>query len=499
MRILGIERPWSSSHTIEIALIGLGIVIAGLIGLAGPRGRPELLGLLPVLVGALLVLSKPVLGMLLVTAGIPLQNLVVFGGEWTGLMFLGAFVAGAWLLGKLVRRDSWQPLVSTTLFKATISLLLLALASTLWAEYPFEAFSGLLQLVRLLVWGLLVMDLASSWDRIDWLAKLLTLGAVVASILTIQQFFVGGLRRAGEEIAGGPNGTAAILVTILPFAFYLIRSQGSRLWRLFGSLCVILASLAVLVTFSRSSYLLLPLAVLAHYWEAIRGRGGRGWLILMVGVAVIVAMTVIPLDLIRERAQTILPYVRSTLVGSDETSEVSPRGYAWRAGLALFQDHPILGAGYANYRFLVKRYGFVVPSYAYPYGLGPAGSPHSSYVGIMAELGVIGLALWIGVLGIALRNLAVSWSTLARTKPSTQFLLVQAVTYSFLLEIAYGWAIIIHQEKLCWLLLGLSVVIRRLADRPEWAPVPVDDHFSEQRGHLLRKTHRLRRRGVEQL
>ena len=166
-----------------------------------------------------------------------------------------------------------------------------------------------------------------------------------------------------------------------------------------------------------------------------------------------------------------MPYLQSSVAESD-TGFLSSRGYHARVGLAIFQDHPLLGAGYENFgQLFLHDYQFRVPG-AERIWSSPR-SPHSSYVGFLANLGLLGLTLWLAIVAIALRNVAIVQSILARTRPSRESLFVQALTYSLILQIAYGLSANVHNEKLVWLLLGLSVAVRYLADERTQLRLPV--------------------------
>ena len=474
LRKLDLSSTWPHRR-LEIVLVGLGIVVASLLGPAVRSRGAEVLGWLAIPFAGLLLLIQPVLGMLLVVMTIPVENVVMYGGEVTATRILGMVVFGLWLSRKLVFRESWQPILSTRFFKATILLLAFAFASILWARYPADVYSSLFQLFRLLLLSLSVIDLVDSWDRADWLVKVLVIAGMVAAMLAIHQYVVGDLRgfwgRAGDDIAGGVNNTAAILVTIVPFAFYLLRAQEGRLWRLLGLAYLSVVSAAVALTFSRWASIVLPLVLLAEYRETIKRRTGRGWLILLTGLAVIAAVAVIPQDVLLKRAQTIWPYLQSTISGSDYEETFSSHGLFFRVGVVIFLDHPLLGIGYNNYYRRFFEYQFHVSSIDRVL-LGQR-SPHGSYIGFLADLGVLGLALWLGILSLAWRNLTAARSILARKKASPQFLLVQAVIYSFLVQIGYGWLANHHKEKLLWVLLALSVAIRHLTDQSERPHLPV--------------------------
>lgn len=469
--MLDLRSTWARRKPIETVLVSLALVIAALLGSAVTSRGAEVFSWLALPFGALLVLARPVLGMLSVAATLPLEDMAMFAQGVTFTRALGMGVFGAWLSYKLMRRESWQPILTSSLFKVTICLLALILASTLWSWHTRTTLVGLFSVFNLFLWSLLVADLASSWHRIVWLVKVLMIAGVVLAILVIQQYFVGGARRAGEGLVGGINATAYVMVIILPFAFYLIRAHESGLWRLIGFAYVPVALVGVAVTFSRASYVILALAILIEYRETIGGRSSRSWLLLLSGLAVIAILLASP-DLILERAETIGPYLQSAISGEiyDE-GLMAGRGFVYRIGFAIFRDHPLLGVGYGNFERASAVYKYYVPGF-FPYGSIPS---HSSYLSFLAELGLPGLLLWIVMLGIALRNLIIAWATLSRTKPSMQVSLVQAVTYSFLLQLGYGFARPNHREKTLWLVLGLSVALRRLAEQSQELQNPADD------------------------
>lgn len=460
----GVEQP---------VVVGLAIVGAGLLGLAVPSYGMIVLGALFLAAMALVLLTKPTLGLFILTATLPLESVGRLGPGLTTTKILGVIVFGMWLLYKLLHRESWQPVVSTNLFKASIALLSLGLLSLVWATYPSSSYRGLLQLVQLLLWSALIMDLADSWDRVLWLVRILMMAALTAVILVLAQYFVGEVNRAGAGITGGINKTSALIVTVIPFAFYFIRAQGSRLWRSVGLLYLLLTPVAVLVTFARQSYLLMPLAVLTQYWETIKGRTGRNALFMLTALILVVAAVLVSqnavVDQVQRRIETIVPYVNSWITGEKamfygRKYKSSGRGLHWRVGFTIFQDYPLLGAGYGNYGQHFLAYQYQVPGF--DRYIDHARSPHSSYVGILADLGILGLVLWLVVLGVGVWNLKVAWST-AKTKCPQYFWLVQAVTYSTVLQILYGFAHNIHTQKLFWLLMALTVVIRRLAKQTD--------------------------------
>lgn len=455
----------------EIALVGLGLVAAALLGPALYYFGAEVFGWLALPFAGVLLLVRPVLGMLLVAGTLPIENLGMFGNV-TATRLLGIAVFAVWLTRKFGRRESWQAVTSTPFLVMTALLVGFAFLSSIWATYPADVYGAAAQLARMVLWSLLIIDLVTSWDRAVWLARALVVGGILTSVFVVQQYSVilqqstemgetiGG-NRAGQGIAGGLNYTAAVLTTILPLAFFLMRDREQKLWRGVAMLYIPLGVGAVALTQSRLSYAVLALVMVAEYWESIRLSGGLSWTVLALGLGALLAILLAPQNLILERFEVL----RRDLYGE--------RIYLYRLAAMIYWDHPILGAGYDNFPRLFAEYQYLVPGGSASWS-GLRG-PHSSYAGFLADLGPVGLGLWLGLLGIAWRYLRRAWSALTAAGSLRIASLVKAVTYSLLAQFAYGWGSVVHRDKLVWLLLGLSVAIGHLAAKPslqasgEWA------------------------------
>ncbi len=136
---------------------------------------------------------------------------------------------------------------------------------------------------------------------------------------------------------------------------------------------------------------------------------------------------------------------------------MSARGYHLLVGLEIFADHPVLGVGYGNYGdYFLHDYQFEVEGMSKLWG--SRRSPHSSNIGILADLGLVGLALWLFLLGVGLYAVFRAWRTMrGRGYGSDGFFLVQAV--------AYPWYLPSLEQKLFWIVLSLTVVTHGLAMR----------------------------------
>ncbi len=443
-------------------------VAAGCAGVGGilllMEGPVALLYPLAVIVG-IVVLVEPMVGVFLLTLTLPVENLLMTEGGSTATKLLGMLLFGSWVVNKIVRRESWEALANARLIRAAVPFAAWATASVYWARHPNVALGAIPLLLQLLALAMIYLDLIRSWSRADLVAKALVIGGLIAAAMTIDQFYSLGVRRAGDDIAGGINGTAIMLMTLIPFGFYLLRAQDRLLWQILGLAMVGSAVVSILLTFSRMNIILLVPLLLAMAYHTWRGRRGARLLLAVVALVGFASLVVIDWDRVIERTQTIMPYVAMTLGTGDESAPLSGRGYHLRVGVEMAQDNPVAGVGYHNYgRLFLQEYQHEVSGRSGLY-YNPR-SPHSSYIAIAAELGLVGLLIWAAVLLSVIANLVAAWKA-TRDSPDVEgHVFVQALAYSTALYIvAYSWYTPVHDLKIFWILMGLSVAARTLAQR----------------------------------
>jgi O-antigen ligase len=248
---------------------------------------------------------------------------------------------------------------------------------------------------------------------------------------------------------------------------------------LVGLAYVILAVPAVSVTFSRMNYLLLPVVLLALIWQTIRGPRGRVWTIGIIGGAALVAVALVPQDQVAKRASSIPTYLAGTIASSSAADRVtSTRGFHLRVALAIFQDHPVLGVGYNHFGYhFLHTYQNRVPGRDRQWASWR--SAHSSHFGILADLGLVGLVLWVCLLATSFRNLGRAKSSAVRRRYVKHVLLIRALTYSVTLQvIPYALYAPNQKSKLLWLLLGMTVIVRQLAVTTFRSSSPAADNLS---------------------
>jgi O-antigen ligase len=138
---------------------------------------------------------------------------------------------------------------------------------------------------------------------------------------------------------------------------------------------------------------------------------------------------------------------------------MSGRGFHHLVGLHMFADYPVLGAGYNNYGY----------QFLWRYQLEVSGghklwdsqrSPHSSHIGMLAEVGLAGTALWALLILVPLARLVGARGAIRGRPVSYVSLSAYFVALAYLLQIgAYAWYTPTQKEKAFWVLLAMVTVL----------------------------------------
>ena len=143
-------------------------------------------------------------------------------------------------------------------------------------------------------------------------------------------------------------------------------------------------SVGLLMCFSRGVWLSVIVAVGFMLFQL--GRGVTHKKILFIGAAGVILLVCLNLpgvyDIIIERVSSAV-----------DVSYASNRArlLRWGQAVVMFMESPILGKGYGAFAMLYEEDVALVGSYTAQYQLGA----HSEYLQVMAELGVVGLGVWI--------------------------------------------------------------------------------------------------------
>jgi len=325
--------------------------------------------------------------------------LLVFAMSWEDAITIANFGTSARLIGMLsgvlgllaiiesgrVRRPAPGHILMAL-------FVLLAAGSYLWSLYPEGTVTQTVTYIQLFMMVWLIWQLASRDREQIRLMQAYVLGTFVSGIDTVYLFIIHQesvyQRYAGARLDA--NDLGLLMALSIPFSYYLlIQSKGMIAW--VYRLQLVLAGTTVLLTASRgaalASVFALAIVPLTHARLTARQRIA---ILLTVSLLVCGALVFVP-STSWERLSTIpLEFSQGTFTG---------RTVIWTAAWELFRTHPFLGVGANAFRLTVSRI-LAEPIRADESGTPQAPAAHNTFLSVLVEQGVIGFALFCGLLGV---------------------------------------------------------------------------------------------------
>jgi O-antigen ligase len=432
---------------------------AGLLGSALLMG--VLAGVDPALaIGVTVGLVLLVIAMANLTAGICLLAFLTFLDT-----ILPADAQGALSVSKLVGLVlvlSWFALVTAGereqrehLFSPPAFLLVLisfvgwAFASAVWAEDPGTAIDATTRYLPNAMLFLIVFAGVRTRKQLLWVVGSLVVGAVVSAVYGM----VAGAPAddPGRVAIGNANETAASLVmggTLAAALAFTLR--GKPVLRLLTAIAVPLCVFAVFLTLSRGGLVALGASLIAAIAVAGRRRG------VVVGLAATAVL-----------ATVIYFGAFASVEARDRILEVeggTGRTDIWTVGWRMVEAQPLIGVGAGNFpvasiHYLLEpgallRTDFIVddPKVA-----------HNTYLNVLAELGVVGLALFMAVIILPLWWATRAVGFAARAGDRQLEVLARAMVVVLIGVLAADFFGSRQYSKQLWLLLALCPVLLQIS------------------------------------
>jgi O-antigen ligase len=237
--------------------------------------------------------------------------------------------------------------------------------------------------------------------------------------------------------------------------------RGAAVARALAVLAAVAAMLAFFATFSRGGMISLGVVILAGCVYA--GKARPAFVALVVGVVLVGAV--------------FLGDTTSGAVARLTSTSTSGRSDIWKVGLRMVRAHPIIGVGSGNYSVVEPHYFAITPGQLTRGDLivdrrFPA---HNMYLHIQAELGIVGLVLFLGVLGLSLAA-AVKAVRLFRAQGDRSLeILGRALVVALIGVLAADFFLSDQYDKQLWLLLALGPALLAIARQgalrtPDYVP-----------------------------
>ena len=262
------------------------------------------------------------------------------------------------------------------------------------------------------------------WDRLIEFAKICGVVLVAVNVLTTRprlrlfllaylayfafypvrgaffNYFLYNGTMAGRAVwnyaYANPNDLAGVCLLFVALAAGVLVSERAR-WIRFAALAgIVLLPFLIILTQSRGAFV----ALLAFALIALKGQWRRGRILLLAAGVGAVVYFAAP-DEVWERLGTIQKVATQeggAATVADEGS-AEQRLEIWKVARAIIADHPVTGVGLGAYA--EEHYHYALKPIFNPTAQGKRDT-HSTYLKIFAETGVIGLVVFLGLVGYTL-------------------------------------------------------------------------------------------------
>lgn len=370
--------------------------------------------------------------------------------RWRVAVLTSAAATGLLLIGRLGRRERFR--VDGGRGVTLLVFCGLTFASISWSLYPAASDFTATELLKWVILYMTIVNLVTSERRLLWACLALILGSIVTTQGVI------GWHRAGVDLVEGyrarwlgvyadPNRMAMSVGLVVPLALAIAaRRQSPWFMRLACAVAGVMAVTAMVLSYSRGGFL--GLVAAGATWLVLERRLGRTVLVGLVAVGMLVFS---PRNF----------WTRTQSVSSfEEDASAMSRVEAWTVASRASQEHPLLGLGAGTFRYAWRLYGPEA-------GSGRVYAAHNIFLQVIADLGFLGLALFLGFIGAVLGPLMEA--ARERERGWLARALAASVVGYLVTCLFAGFLVAVH----FYVLFALAACAERMLRQPEAAKAPV--------------------------
>jgi O-antigen ligase len=264
-----------------------------------------------------------------------------------------------------------------------------------------------------------------------------------------------------ESTVGDPNELAAVLVTGIVLALSVaITAKRSPLLRLTALGVASLALFSFVFTGSRGGIVALGAALIAAWLMAGKGRrAGATLAIAALAVTAVVFFSAFAPQSVRDR-------VSQTVPGQTETKE--GRSTVWAVGWRMVEANPIHGVGLGS--FQTSSIHYVLAPGTLERADQIIDTPkvaHNIYLQAFAELGIVGLLMFLGLLGFPLYCAIKATRNFVRKKDFEMEIMSRALVVALAAYLTADFFLSNEFSKLLWILLAMGPVMLAVSKRTD--------------------------------
>ena len=451
-----VARVDTTTPLFRLALLGAALAAGVLSGINPLFGLSLALGL--VFVGV--VMADVTIG-LYVFAGLSFLEILPSAGGLTIFKVVGALLVLSTIAAASTRRERGLFTVHPVLTMTLIGFLVWSAISILWSQSESAAITSLQRYALNLALFPIVWVAIYKREHINWLILTLIVGTAIAAAYGIVSppAAPGVLDSADAARAtgtiGDANQFAAVLVAGLALSLAMALGPLTNFYvRALSLGTAAMCVMAIFLTLSRGGLVALGVSMIAAVFMAGRWRPALTALAIVVALGGVVYFTTFASVPAQQRITAI----------SGGTGRID----LWTVGWRMVQAHPINGIGSGNFQnasihYLLRpggtqRADFIVdtPKVA-----------HNTYLQVLAELGVIGFAMFAGIAIFSLACMVRAARTFARKGDVQLEILARGLFVGLIGLMTADFFISEMYSKLLWLLLALGPPLLLIAQREQ--------------------------------
>jgi len=385
-----------------------------------------------------------------------------------GLMFWGL---------KMISREEIK-FTSTPLNFPTLSFIAICVLSLIWSN---SFFISLKELPLFLAGPLLYFVITNSINDERQINRILDILLLVGGLFGIYGIFqYNGIdfsfwaQNIGRQqvfgLFGNVNFFAEYLIVPLPIAVSLFLVSQNKFKKILLLIAILAMGSSLIATFTRGSYLSLGSALIFMFFLFLISHGKgfiknniKIFIIILVAIIIITFLFVVPTSL--NRSGTVISKIKERASIRELINEFSfgRRTAIYKFTTLMIKDRPLLGSGIGTYKYNTLRYQAEFFAQGenrslYPHGF--ADKAHNEYLQLWAELGIIGLGIFIWLMISYFRfGLKILRKIKDESRQGIIIGLMGAVV-TVLVDSIFGFPLHLPATiVLFWLALGLTVAV----------------------------------------
>lgn len=392
-------------------------------------------------IGAILIFRLPIIGLSLVILStvvadiLPPIPLLTSLNPLIGLLTIFAYFAN----GKYRKKINWD--------FSQVEIIGLLFIFWIFITHPQASLFGetrswILTFAQLWVLLWLSRQFVVSISDHHILMVIVVIGISISAIVAIQQVgsfqnLIEGYR--AEGLAGGANTAARYFLFGIILLFHLQEEVKAKLLlRLILILVILVLTVGLFLTESRSGVVLLMAFAALQVLPLLSNKRKNFFLIIAVLLIFLYLINLTDIEIL-----TVSSIFGSIVEGTDT---IGYRYELWDAGLKMALDNPLFGVG-------IGRFGDYLPAYWDSISPIRAPTPHNTYIGVLAETGILGLLFFLVLLGKSVINYL---RAILHTQDSKASRVYKTWFILFIILLIGAFTKTDLTDKMMWFLIGLS-------------------------------------------